>query len=126
MDIRINGLGAKRLAADACTGIFGDDISGGPARRAPQWLLEIKHTIPDQPMRFGVAPVEWFETPGGNRLFDSSVPRCEGPWELFMHTVDIVVDGKLFGKAIRMDRASLLALAQYEQAVNSARKAQGL
>ena len=106
MDIHTNGLGARRAADRAVNKIFGDNITEGPQRNIPEWLVPYVHMVGFEPAFIEIRPPE---APPGEPV------NLDVAWRLFIHRVNLIADGRKVGEALRMDDVSLGVLAAFER-----------
>lgn len=109
MDIHVSDLGAARLAVGQ---IFGDDISTGPRRAMPDWLLPYASGAGYAPVTIDLGPAEL----AGARPIEALMHGLE-TWSLLVHRVKVRAPGQYVGDAWRMDDQSLKALASFEAAI---------
>lgn len=114
MDIHVSDMGAGRLAVGQ---IFGDDISTGPRRPIPDWLQPYMAHLTHDPRKIELRPAAQGLMPTVDDIIGQA-----GGWELIAHRVDIVVKGSKIGEALRMDDASLRAMASFERSVQAAQR----
>lgn len=114
MDIRISDMGAGLLAVGH---IFGDDISTGPRRPIPDWLRPYVEHLDFYPKTIELRPAAKGLMPTVDDIIGKN-----GGWELVAHRVVILVKGSKIGEALRMDDASLRAMASFERSVLAAER----
>ena len=114
MDIHISDMGAGLLAVGH---IFGDDISTGPRRPIPEWLHPYVKHLKHEPTTIEMRPAAKGLMPTVDDIIGKN-----GGWELVAHRVVILVKGSKIGEALRMDDASLRAMASFERSVLAAER----
>jgi hypothetical protein len=112
MDIRIQGVDAERLGREAVGAVFGDDIATGPVRGRDGTIWRPPAQLITEAIARGA----------GDRLFavqlfaPIDVVKADDTqvWAPRMHLVNVLVNGRHVGHALRMDAGNQQLVREWQ------------